>query len=49
MALSGEECDIIVVDNDSNDDSVQHVEDFVASSPARLIANDTQRWVWLRR
>jgi len=40
MALSGEGCDIIVVDNASNDDSVQRVEDFVASNPARLIANE---------
>jgi len=40
-ALAGQECDIIVVDNASGDDTVQRVEEFVAWSPARLIANET--------
>ena len=39
-ALSGEECEIVVVDNASDDDTVRHVEEFVAWSPARLIVNE---------
>ncbi len=39
-ALAGQECDIIVVDNASSDDTVQRVEEFVAWNPARLIANE---------
>ncbi len=35
-----EECEIIVVDNASSDDTVQRVEEFVAWHPLRLIAND---------
>src|SRR5271165_1859344 len=39
-ALVGQECDIVVVDNASSDDTVKRVEEFVAWSPARLIANE---------
>jgi len=39
-ALAGQECDIIVVDNASSDDTGQRVEEFVAWNPARLIANE---------
>src|ERR1700691_820356 len=35
-----EQCDIIVVDNASGDDTVQRVEEFVAWHPVRLIANE---------
>jgi N-acetylglucosaminyl-diphospho-decaprenol L-rhamnosyltransferase len=39
-ALVHEDCEIIVVDNASTDDTVRHVEEFVAWNPARLVAND---------
>jgi len=39
-ALAGEDCDIVVIDNASADDTVRQVEPFIASHPARLIAND---------
>jgi GT2 family glycosyltransferase len=35
-----EQCDIIVVDNASGDDTVRRVEEFVAWHPVRLIANE---------
>lgn len=38
-ALTHEACEIIVVDNASQDDSVRQVEEFVAWHPVRLIAN----------
>jgi GT2 family glycosyltransferase len=42
-ALTREDCEIVVVDNASQDDSVQRVEEFVAWHPVRLIANDVNR------
>ncbi len=39
-ALTREDCEIVVVDNASADDSVRRVEEFVAWHPVRLIAND---------
>jgi len=42
-ALAGEPCEIIVVDNASGDDTVQRVEEFVAWSPVRLVANEENR------
>jgi N-acetylglucosaminyl-diphospho-decaprenol L-rhamnosyltransferase len=39
-ALVGEECEIVVVDNASGDDTVQRIEEFVAWHPVRLIANE---------
>jgi len=39
-ALVGEECEIVVVDNASADDTVQRIEEFVAWHPVRLIANE---------
>jgi len=39
-ALAREECEIIVVDNASLDDTVRRVEEFVAWNPVRLIANE---------
>jgi hypothetical protein len=38
-ALTREDCEIVVVDNASADDSVRRVEEFVAWHPVRLIAN----------
>ncbi len=38
-ALTREDCEIIVVDNDSQDGTLQRVEEFVAWHPVRLIAN----------
>jgi N-acetylglucosaminyl-diphospho-decaprenol L-rhamnosyltransferase len=38
-ALAGEQCEIIVVDNASSDDTVERVEEFVVWHPARLVAN----------
>jgi N-acetylglucosaminyl-diphospho-decaprenol L-rhamnosyltransferase len=35
-----EECETIVIDNASADDTLQHLEEFVASRPVRLIANE---------
>ncbi len=42
-ALTREQCEIIVVDNASADDTVQRVEEFVAWNPARLLANEENR------
>ena len=42
-ALTREDCDIIVVDNASQDDTVRRVEEFVAWHPVRLIANEQNR------
>jgi N-acetylglucosaminyl-diphospho-decaprenol L-rhamnosyltransferase len=42
-ALAEEQCEIIVVDNASSDDTVQRVEEFVAWSPVRLVANEENR------
>src|SRR5271157_6288097 len=39
-ALAREDCEIIVVDNASQDETVQRVEDFVAWHELRLLAND---------
>jgi len=39
-ALTREDCEIVVVDNASADDSVRRVEQFVAWHPVRLIANE---------
>jgi N-acetylglucosaminyl-diphospho-decaprenol L-rhamnosyltransferase len=39
-ALTREDCEIVVVDNASQDDTVQRVEEFVAWHPVRLIANE---------
>jgi len=39
-ALSREGCEILVVDNDSQDETVQKVEEFVAWHEVRLLAND---------
>ena len=39
-ALAGEDCEIVVVDNASADDTVQRIEEFVAWHPVRLIANE---------
>jgi N-acetylglucosaminyl-diphospho-decaprenol L-rhamnosyltransferase len=39
-ALAGEDCEIVVVDNASADDTVHRIEEFVAWSPVRLIANE---------
>src|SRR5215831_8965222 len=39
-ALTREECEIIVVDNASQDETVRVVEEFVAWHPVRLIANE---------
>ncbi len=38
-ALAGEECEVVVVDNASQDETVQRVEDFVAWHPVHLVAN----------
>jgi hypothetical protein len=38
-ALTREDCEIVVVDNASADDTVRRVEEFVAWHPVRLIAN----------
>ena len=40
-ALAREDCEIIVVDNASQDDTVQRVEDFVVWHELRLLANDS--------
>jgi hypothetical protein len=39
-ALAREDCEIVVVDNASADDTVQRIEEFVAWNPVRLIANE---------
>ena len=39
-ALAGEDCELVVVDNASADDTVQRIEEFVAWHPVRLIANE---------
>jgi GT2 family glycosyltransferase len=38
-ALTREDCEIVVVDNASHDETVQRVEEFVAWHPVRLVAN----------
>jgi N-acetylglucosaminyl-diphospho-decaprenol L-rhamnosyltransferase len=38
-ALGREDCEIVVVDNASHDDTVQRVEEFVAWHPVHLVAN----------
>ena len=38
-ALAGEDCEIVVVDNASRDDTVARVEEFVAWHPVHLVAN----------
>ena len=40
-ALAREDCEIVVVDNASQDDTVQRVEEFVAWHELRLLANDS--------
>jgi N-acetylglucosaminyl-diphospho-decaprenol L-rhamnosyltransferase len=42
-ALTREDCEIVVVDNASQDDTVQRVEEFAAWHPVRLIANAENR------
>lgn len=42
-ALTREDCEIIVVDNASQDETVRCVEEFVAWHPVRLIANEVNR------
>ena len=42
-ALTREDFDIIVVDNASQDDTLQRIEEFVAWHPVRLIANPENR------
>ncbi len=39
-ALAREDCEIVVVDNASQDDTVRRVEEFVAWHELRLLAND---------
>ena len=39
-ALGGQDCEIVVIDNASQDDTVQQVEAFVAWHPVRLIVNE---------
>ena len=39
-ALTREDCEIVVVDNASSDDTIRRVEEFVAWNPVRLIANE---------
>ncbi len=46
-ALAREDCEIIVVDNASADDTLRRVEDVAVWHPVRLLAN--QRKPWLRR
>jgi N-acetylglucosaminyl-diphospho-decaprenol L-rhamnosyltransferase len=42
-ALTREDCEIVVVDNASRDDTVRQVEEFVVWHPLRLIANTDNR------
>ena len=42
-ALMSEGCEIVVVDNASQDDTLRCVEEFVAWHPVRLIANEVNR------
>jgi GT2 family glycosyltransferase len=42
-ALAHEDCEIIVVDNASTDETVRRVEEFAAWHPVRLIANQQNR------
>jgi N-acetylglucosaminyl-diphospho-decaprenol L-rhamnosyltransferase len=42
-ALTREDCDIIVIDNASQDDTLRRIEEFVAWHPVRLIANEENR------
>ncbi len=39
-ALAGEDCEIVVVDNASADDTVPRIEESVAWNPVRLLANE---------
>jgi len=39
-ALAREDCEIVVVDNASADDTVQRIEEFVAWNPVRLLAKE---------
>lgn len=41
--LTGEDCEIVLVDNASADDTVHRIEEFVARNPARLLANKENR------
>ena len=41
-ALAREDCEIVVVDNASQDETVQRVEEFVAWHAVRLLANDSE-------
>ena len=38
-ALANEDCEIVIVDNASHDETVQRVEEFVAWHPVHLMAN----------
>src|ERR1039458_2853747 len=38
-ALAREDCEVVLVDNASHDETVQRVEEFVAWHPAHLVAN----------
>ncbi len=42
-ALSPEPCEIVVVDNASQDDTVRRVEEFAGGHEVRLLANDSNR------
>jgi GT2 family glycosyltransferase len=42
-ALAGEDCEIVVVDNASRDETVRLVQEFAAQSPVRLTANSENR------
>lgn len=42
-ALAREQCEIVVVDNASADETVRRIEEFVAWNPARLLANKENR------
>ena len=39
-ALAGQDCEVVVVDNASSDDTLQRVQEFAARCPARLITNE---------
>src|ERR1035441_6034945 len=38
-ALVNEDCEVVIVDNASHDETVQRVEEFVAWHPVHLVAN----------
>lgn len=42
-ALAREECEIVVVDNASADETLRRIEDFAARHPVRLLANQQNR------